>query len=74
MEAQQIEDQKAEDARQAGQPEVRRVPAQDPSSENDTPKASKQFDEDEDLEAMQDAFLKKQSSQDDNGIKTVRKD
>lgn len=76
MEAQQIEDQKAEDARQAGQPEVRRVPTQDPSSAKGDLKASKDIDqdEDEDLEAMQAAFLAKQSDQDDNGIKTVRKD
>ncbi|KAI4791949.1 putative ATP binding protein [Aureobasidium sp. EXF-8845] len=74
MEAQQIEDQKAEEARQTGQPEVRRVPAQDSTSGKDTPKASDQLDQDEDLEAMQAAFLKKQSNKDDNGIKTVRKD
>ena len=74
MEAQQIEDQKAEEARQTGQPEVRRVPTTDPSSEKDDSKASKHVDQDEDLEAMQAAFLEKQSTQDDNGIKTIRKD
>jgi hypothetical protein len=74
MEAQQIEDQKAEEARQTGQPEVRRVPAQHSTSQKDTPRASDQLDQDEDLEAMQAAFLEKQSNKDDNGIKTVRKD
>ncbi|KAI4718587.1 putative ATP binding protein [Aureobasidium sp. EXF-10727] len=74
MERQQIEDQKAQEARQTGQPEVRRVPAQDMSLDNDTQKATNDTDEDEDLEAMQAAFLSKQSTDKDNGIKVVRKD
>ncbi|CAD0098875.1 unnamed protein product [Aureobasidium mustum] len=74
MERQQIEDQKAEEARQTGQPEVRRVPAQDATPEQDTPVPSKDLDDDEDLEAMQAAFLNKQSNGNDNGIKIVRKD
>jgi hypothetical protein len=74
MEAQQIEDQKAEEARQLGQPEVRRVPAQDSTPQKDPPKASHPLDQDEDLEAMQAAFLEKQSNKDDSGIKIVRKD
>ncbi|KAI5239477.1 putative ATP binding protein [Aureobasidium subglaciale] len=70
MERQQIEDQKAEEARQAGQPEVRRVPAQDP-----TPKKDSHIpDHGEDLEEMQAAFLKEKSKDTDNGIKIVRKD
>ncbi|KAG9558095.1 putative ATP binding protein, partial [Aureobasidium melanogenum] len=74
MERQQIEDQKAEEARQAGQPEVRRVPAQDPSSIQDTHVSGNDLDDDEDLEAMQAAFLNKQSNDNDNGIKIIRKD
>lgn len=74
MERQQIEEQKAEEARQTGQPEVRRVPAQDPSSEQDTQVSANDLDEDEDLEAMQAAFLKQQSSGNENGIRIIRKD
>ncbi|KAG9985818.1 putative ATP binding protein, partial [Aureobasidium melanogenum] len=73
MERQQIEDQKAEEARQTGQPEVRRVPAH-PSSERDTHVSGNDLDDDEDLEAMQAAFLNKQSTGNDNGIKIIRKD
>lgn len=74
MERQQIEDQKAEEARQTGQPEVRRVPAQAPSSGQDTQVSGDDLDDDEDLEAMQAAFLNKQSTGNDNGIKIIRKD
>ncbi|KAH0340796.1 putative ATP binding protein, partial [Aureobasidium melanogenum] len=73
MERQQIEDQKAEEARQAGQPEVRRVPAQEPSSGQDTQVSGDDLDDDEDLEAMQAAFLNKQSTGNDNGIRIIRK-
>ncbi|THY35015.1 putative ATP binding protein [Aureobasidium pullulans] len=71
MERKQMEDQKAEEARQAGQPEVRRVPEQTPSKQRDSQKPG---DDDEDLEAMRAAFLKQQAKKHDNGIKTVRKD
>ncbi|KAG9686088.1 putative ATP binding protein, partial [Aureobasidium melanogenum] len=74
MERQQIEDQKAKEARQAGQPEVRRVPAQEPSIGQDTQVSGDDLDDDEDLEAMQAAFLNKQSTGNDNGIKIIRKD
>ncbi|THY94144.1 putative ATP binding protein [Aureobasidium pullulans] len=71
MERKQMEDQKAEEARQAGQPEVRRVPEQEPSKQEDSQKPG---GDDEDLEAMQAAFLKEQAKKNDNGIKTIRKD
>ncbi|KAG9688675.1 putative ATP binding protein, partial [Aureobasidium melanogenum] len=74
MERQQIQDQKAEEARQAGHPEVRRVPAQDPSSVQDTHVSGNDLDDDQDLEAMQAAFLNKQSTANDSGIKIIRKD
>ncbi|CAD0015752.1 unnamed protein product, partial [Aureobasidium pullulans] len=59
MERKQMEDQKAEEARQAGQPEE---------------DSQKPGGDDEDLEAMQAAFLKEQAKKNDNGIKTIRKD
>ena len=69
MERQQAEEEKQEEARRQGQPEVRRVPAEQP-----TQKDPNNLEDDEDLEAMQAAFLKDKEKQKDGGIKTVRKD
>jgi len=64
----EMEQQQAkEEARQAGQPEVRRVPPETSSKKEDN-------DDDDDLEAMQAAFLKDKSKNADSGIKVVRKD
>lgn len=76
MERQQLEEEKErekQEARQRGEPEVRRVPAEQPSSEKESQKSGNHLDDDEDLEAMQTAFLKDKSKDKDSGIKVVRK-
>lgn len=64
----------AEEARARGGPEVRRVP---PSADSGIPEGGTNLQrpsrDDEDLEAMQEAFMKEKEKK-DNGIKVVRKD
>jgi GTPase SAR1 family protein len=80
MEAKQLQEQKdreAQEARNQGQPEVRRVPAQDSASAKNPSSPShtdNPLDHDEDLEAMQAAFLNDKAKKADKGIKIVRKD
>ena len=70
MERKQLE----EEARVAGGPEVRRVsPEDDKKKAADAQNFAADLEDDEDLEAMQKAFLADKEKQKDSGIKVTRK-